>query len=97
MYKLRRTITANTDPIKSTALSSEAKYSSKDIHDFLLSIEELHGYKITAVDNNDGSCKFIIGNTEYLLAPDIIQPSYNSLHIKGKAIETAVAVPMAFY
>lgn len=72
MKKLRRTIIADTAIPKPTALSKQAKYSPQDIHDFLLSVEELRGHKITAVENKDGSCEFTIGNTAYSLADDII-------------------------
>ena len=72
MKRLLRTITANTDACNSTVLSTKTKYSSKDVYDLLLSIEELHGQKITAVENKDESCEFTIGNTTYSIATDIV-------------------------
>ena len=72
MYKLRKKITESSNPINVAALSTEARYSAKDIYDFLLSIKELQGQKITAVENNDGSCEFAIGSIAYSLIPDTI-------------------------
>lgn len=70
MYKLRKVITAATEAPKETALSTEAKFSYKDICDFLMSIEELQGQKITAVELTDGSYEFTIGNMVYTLVAD---------------------------
>lgn len=70
MYRLLKPVTAKTDNHTPTAQAAETKFGSKDIHDFLLSIEELRGQKITAVDRKDGSCDFTIGNTVYSLTAD---------------------------
>ena len=67
MYKLRKVIAATENIQKKTALPTEAKFSYKDIYDFLSSVEELRGQKITAVECSDGSCEFTVGNTVYTL------------------------------
>lgn len=70
MYKLRKVITAATEAPKEATQSAEAKFSYKDICDFLMSIEELQGQKITAVELADGSYEFTIGNMVYTLVAD---------------------------
>lgn len=69
MYKLRKVIKAATETPK-VALSTEAKFSYKDIYDFLVSVKELQRQNITAVERNDKSCEFTIGDTVYTLVAD---------------------------
>lgn len=70
MYKIK--ITANTKSENPNTLSREAKYSANDIYNFLLSIDELSAYMITADGKNDGACTFTIGDTTYSILPDMI-------------------------
>lgn len=70
MYKLRKGITAATETAKDAALSTDEKFSCKDVYDFLSAVEELQGRKITAVERNDGSDEFTIGDSVYTLVAD---------------------------
>lgn len=70
MYKIK--VTANTKAENPNALSKEIKYSTNDIYNFLLSIDELGAYMITADEKNDGTCVFTIGDTTYSIMPDMI-------------------------
>lgn len=70
MYKIK--VTANTKSENPNALSKEIKYSANDIYNFLLSIDELGAYMITADEKNDGACVFTIGDTTYSIMPDMI-------------------------
>lgn len=68
MKRVRRTITADTQEPKYIQLSTEARYSNADVYVLLMTIVELQGQTISAVENSDGSCDFIIGNTVYSIA-----------------------------
>ena len=66
MYILQKYISAAEVPEEATP-PAVAKFSYKDICDFLMSIEELQGQKITAVELADGSYEFAVGDMIYTL------------------------------
>jgi len=68
MKRVRKTITADTQEPKHIQLSTEARYSNADVYVLLMTIVELQGQTISAVENEDGSCDFTIGNTIYSIA-----------------------------
>lgn len=50
-------------------ITPEPQFSSEDVLELLMSVEELHGHKITAAELNDGSTEFKIGDCVYALVP----------------------------
>ena len=67
MYILQKYISAAEVPEE---VVPPAKFTCKDICDFLMSIEELQGQKITAVGLVDGAYEFTIGDVVYTLIVD---------------------------
>lgn len=65
MKRVKRKITADTDLQPQTELSREARYSNVDVYMLLMSILELQGQPISAVEKEDGSCDFNIGDLTY--------------------------------
>ncbi|MBO4693240.1 MAG: hypothetical protein J5659_02455 [Clostridia bacterium] len=65
MKLLQRSVTANTNNGKLTKLSTKPKYSNSDVLDLLLSITELKGQPIYAVETENDSCEFNIGEKTY--------------------------------
>ena len=70
MKLLQRSITANTNKGKLTKLSTKPKYSNSDVLDLLLSIAELKGQPIYAVETENDSCEFNIGEKTYSIYGD---------------------------
>ena len=70
MYKLQRTITANTElgTQKPDELSTEARYSNADVLILLMTILELQGQSISAIEKADGTCDFTIGDMTYTVS-----------------------------
>ena len=67
MKRVRRTITADTGAgtQKPAELSTEARYSNADVLVLLMTILELQGQSISAVEKADGTCDFTIGDMTY--------------------------------
>lgn len=71
MYKLRKTVMAKSDITKPVSVSTEAKYSAKDVYDLLSSLNELKEKKIVATENN-GTYEFAVDDIVYIIEPDLI-------------------------
>lgn len=68
MKKTRRIITATANTQEPSELSTEARYSNADLLVLLMTILELQGQTISAVEKEDGSCDFTIGRMTYSVA-----------------------------
>ncbi len=68
MYKLRRIVKPQTVSAAVAALSETARYSAKDILDFLSVIDELQGQEVSATEHENGDVEFFIGNSVYTIS-----------------------------
>lgn len=69
MKRVKRKITADTDLQTQAELSRVARYSNVDVYMLLTSILELREQSISAVEKEDGSCDFNIGDLTYSITP----------------------------